>query len=509
MPRVAISTVSQIAADAGARVAREGGNAVDAAVATTLAAGVTSPSMTSLGGGGYATIWPPEGEPETIDGGFEMPGRGLDAARLGGGRIDVHMDYAGGTETTVGPGSVATPGVFALCAAASERHGRLPWKALVQPSYEHARDGFPLPKPSHDYLVHSHESVFGWNHDSFTALHDAEGRLLEPGARVEVPHLADSLLMIGEEGADAFYRGELARRVAEYMEREGGILTAADLAAYRAEVRPALEVDHSGWRIATNPPPAVGGVVLAAMLLLMDGRPRERWSAAEVDWLIRVQEAILLHRHDVLSRAEDMSGEAARLLRRAATGKLPHSTSAATVHTSAVDSDGLACSITISEGYGSGAIAPGTGIWLNNALGEIDLNPRGFHGSSLGHRLPSNMAPSAARSPDGAMLAIGSPGADRISTAILQGALNIIDLGLPLQAAVDHPRLHVKLADAGSMVRFEEGLPVEEVDVVSRCVGKRVMYFGAVEAALWRPGAGLEVAADGRRVGGTAVAGTP
>jgi gamma-glutamyltranspeptidase/glutathione hydrolase len=507
MPRVAIATVSQIAADAGARVVREGGNAVDAAVATTLAAAVTSPAMTSLGGGGYATIWPPDREPETIDGGFEMPGRGLDESRLGGGRIDVHIGYAGGTDTTVGPGSVATPGVFALCALASERHGRLPWKALVRPSYEHARDGFPLPRPSYNYLLHAHESIFGWNRDSFAALHDADGRLLEPGAPVEVPDLAASLRMIGEEGADTFYRGELARRVADYMEREGGVLTGTDLGAYRAEVRPALEVDHSGWSVATNPPPAVGGVVLAAMLLLMDGRPRESWSAAEVGRLIQVQKAVLLHRRDVLIQVEDMSGEVGRLLRRAAAGKPPKHTSASTVHTSAVDSDGWACSITISEGYGSGAIAPGTGVWLNNALGEIDLNPRGFHGSPPGYRLPSNMAPSAARSPDGAVLAIGSPGADRITTAILQGALNIMDLGLPLQAAVDHPRLHVKLTDEGSLVRFEEGLPVEELDVDSRCVGKRVMYFGAVEAASWHPVRGLEAAADARRVGGTVVTG--
>jgi gamma-glutamyltranspeptidase/glutathione hydrolase len=507
MPRVAIASVSQIAVDAGAQAVAEGGNAVDAAVATTLAAAVTSPAMTSLGGGGYATIWPPDGPPETIDGGFETPGRGLDPARLGGGRIDVHIGYAGGTDTTVGPGSVATPGVLALCALASERHGRLPWKALVQPSYEHARDGFPLPKPCHDYLVHAHDSVFGWNHDSFTALHDADGQLLEPGARIEVPDLADSLRLIGEQGADAFYRGELARRVADYMEREGGIVTADDLAAYRGRVRKALTIDHSGWRVATNPPPAVGGVVLAAMLLLMGGRPRERWSTREVERLIRVQEAVLLHRHDVLIRADDLTAEASALLRRADAGNLPGRMSASTVHTSAVSSDGLACSITISEGYGSGAIAPGTGIWLNNSLGELELNPRGFHQSPPGHRLPSNMAPSAARSPDGTVLAIGSPGADRITTAILQGTLNIIDLKLPLQAAVDHPRLHVKLTDEGSLVRFEEGLPVEELSVNSHCVGKRVMYFGAVEAAAFHPVAGLEAAADVRRVGGTAVAG--
>jgi gamma-glutamyltranspeptidase/glutathione hydrolase len=507
MPRVAIASVSQLAADAGARAALEGGNAVDAAVATTLVAAVTSPGMTSLGGGGYATVWPAGGDPETIDGGFEMPGRGLDESRFGGGRIDVHLGYAGGTDTTVGPGSVATPGVLALCAHASERYGRLPWGALVQPSYEHARDGFPLPKPCHDYLLYAHESIFGWNRDSFAALHDAEGGLLEPGTTVRVPDLAESLRMIADEGVDAFYRGRLARRLVEYMEREDGILTASDLEAYRAVVRPSVEVSHSGWRVATNPPPAVGGVVLAAMLSLMDGRPALEWNAEEVRWLIRVQESILYHRHRTLIRSEHLSDEASRLLEDAAARRLPTSTSASTVHTSAVDSDGLACSITISEGYGSGAIAPGTGIWLNNSLGENELNPAGYHRSPTGHRLPSNMAPTAARSTEGAILAIGSPGADRITTAILQGVLNIIDLGMSLQAAVDHPRLHVKLVDERSIVRFEEGLPVESLDVDSHCVGKRVMYFGAVEAALRDPESGLEVAADSRRAGGTAIAG--
>jgi gamma-glutamyltranspeptidase/glutathione hydrolase len=313
--------------------------------------------------------------------------------------------------------------------------------------------------------------------------------------------------MIADEGTDAFYRGELAARLVEYMAREGGIVTESDLAEYRAVVRPAIEVRHSGWRVATNPPPAVGGVVLAAMLLLMDGRPGVEWNAEEADWLIRVQEAVLLQRQHTLIRTEHLNEEASRLLDNAAHTRLPVLTSPSTVHTSAVDSDGLACSITISEGYGSGAIAPGTGIWLNNSLGETELNPRGYHRAPPGRRLPSNMAPSAARSPDGAVLAIGSPGADRITTAILQGMLNIIDLDMPLRAAIDHPRLHVTLADEGSIVRFEEGLPVEDLDVASQCVGKRVMYFGAVEAARWHPASGLEVAADSRRDGGTAIAG--
>jgi len=178
-----------------------------------------------------------------------------------------------------------------------------------------------------------------------------------------------------------------------------------------------------------------------------------------------------------------------------------------TVHTSAVDDSGLACAITVSFGYGSGVMPPGTGIVMNNCLGELELNPRGLHSLNPGTRLPSNMAPSAGRRPDGSVLAIGSPGASRITTAILQVLARFLYAGLSLPEAVAAPRLHVEAVNGALRVAYEEGLDVGALPHPSRHFDGISMYFGGVGAALWEPESGFTVAADPRRLGATAVSG--
>lgn len=501
MSPIAIATTSPIAAEAGVRTAELGGNAVDAALAAALVSTVTEPGVCALGAGAFVTVWAPNGEPVTVDGYVEMPGRGLPPERFGGGRRDVWLEYGGGVEMTVGPGSVATPGAVAALGEAA-CFGRLPWRELVEPAFEHARDGFPLPLASHRYLVYAHEAVFGWNTQSYRALHDATGRLLDPGEKVRVEGLAETLRLLADEGPNAFYRGELAERIADHVLEGGGILTSADLAAYRARLRPSLTVELDGWRVATNPPPAVGGAALAAMLLLMDDGPRGGWSPAEVARLVRAQRAVLRYRRRHLDVASELEAEARRLLELAVSGDARRvARAASTVHTSAADSDGLACAVTVSAGYGSGVMPPGTGVWLNNCLGELELNRPGFHGWPPGTRLPSNMAPSVARRGDGSVLAIGSPGADRITTAILQVLLNHLRLGMPLPEAVAHPRLHVEGSDGEERVAYETGMRVEAVDLPTRRFDEPDMYFGGVGAVRGTPGGGFELAADLRRVG--------
>ncbi|MDX1577476.1 MAG: gamma-glutamyltransferase, partial [Gemmatimonadota bacterium] len=437
MPRVAIASISQLAARAGARVADEGGNAVDAAVAAAVVSCVTAPGMCSLGGAGFAIVGGPGGPPEAIDAGFEMPGRGLPPSRFGGGRMDVHLEYGGGVDTNVGPGSVATPGALALFDRLADRYGLLHCSSLIRPAYEHARDGFPLPAAAHEYMTYAHEAIFGWNEDSFAALHDDEGRLLPAGAAIHVPHLAESLQRIASEGARVFYEGGLGRDIARYVEEHGGLLRPADLEAYRVVGRAPVVAEYRGWDVATNPPPAVGGVVLAAMLELLERGPAFAWSPEDAARLARVQASVLLRRAERLDASRDLDAEARALLEAASSGTLPDAGSSSTVHTSTVDDDGLACAITLSDGYGSGAMAPGTGIWLNTCLGEPELNPHGYHGWPPGQRLLSNMAPTLARRGD-AVLAIGSPGADRITTAVLQVLVNVLELGMTLEEAIDH-----------------------------------------------------------------------
>ena len=200
------------------------------------------------------------------------------------------------------------------------------------------------------------------------------------------------------------------------MARRGALINAADLSSYVASERTALLSTLRGWCVAANPPPSIGGPVLTAMLLMLARR-----GGHAPDDVIRIQREVLGYRRDHLDVSADLL-EAGRDLIRTLTEQnlaaVP--TSSSTAHVSVVDSDGTACAITASAGYGSGATVPGTGLVLNNCLGEPELNRLGLHALAPGTRLASNMAPTTARHRDGARLAVGSPGADRITTALMQ-----------------------------------------------------------------------------------------
>ncbi|MDP9189714.1 MAG: gamma-glutamyltransferase family protein, partial [Actinomycetota bacterium] len=270
---------------------------------------------------------------------------------------------------------------------------------------------------------------------------------------------------------------------------------------------PALTVDVDDWVYATVPPPGIGGPVLAAMLLLMGGRPRGDWTPDDRAHLARVQGAVLRHRATHLDVAGDRVSAGQRLLddvRRQGSAWLR--TSPSTVHVSCVDGEGMACAVTASSGYGSGVVTPGTGLMLNNCLGEPELNRPGLHAWRPGDRLPSNMAPTVGRRADGAVLAIGSPGADRITTALVQ-VLAALGGGVGLQEAVDAPRLHVRPVRGGGLEVDHEAdaelpLPTSGGEpLVAREMPPHSMYFGGVAAAMRHPDGTLEAAADPRRAG--------
>ncbi|WP_229051791.1 gamma-glutamyltransferase [Aeromicrobium sp. Leaf350] len=486
---VAVAAPSEAAADAGEQIALAGGNAVDAAVAATLVTMVNEVGIVSPSSGGFVTVQPGDGSaPQTVDGWMDMPGRS--AAALRGGTWDVDTAYGGGVTVTVGPGSVATHGSIAALGETHARWGSLPWAELVAPAIDVARSGFRLSAASRYYLEYVHASIFGWDPASHAVVHDPDGEVTT--SPVVVPDLAATFEIIAAEGPRAMHEGDLARAISADVLARGGILGPDDLAAYRPVVRPSLVARLGDWTFGTNPPPAVGGVCVAAMLRLLDGHPRaplgdHRWSEADVTHVVRVQRAVLAARLERLEVADDLAAEAAALLAQVDAGGIAALESGSTAHVSATDSAGTACSVTVSSGYSSGMIAAGTGIYLNNCLGEQELNPRGLHGLEPGTRLLSNMAPTVGRHADGTALAIGSPGADRITTAITQALAGFVNGGLGLQAAVNHPRVHVHRA----------GRPNEEVKVET----EPSMYFGGVAATLRRPDGHLVAAADPRRDG--------
>ena len=502
MSRVAVATTSQLAADAAREVADGGGNAVDCALAAALMTINTEPAVCALGGSGFVTIWRDGEDPVTIDGNVTVPGKGLAEDERGHGGAEVTLGYGGGVATVVGPGSVAVPGTLAAMEKAWKHYGSVPWRAIFEPTIRACRAGFPLPAACRYYLNYSGELIFDRSSDARSALRRDDGTLLDTGDTIIVPHLADSLESIAADGARVFYEGDIAHAIAAHCRAGEGALTLEDLRSYRAVRREPLITDIGDWHIASTPPPAVGGAMLAAMLLACAEPAIEKWDADSLLQLINAQRACLDYRQRHLDLADDVGEEAAKLVEAARSGHLlSRWTSASTVHTSVVDESGNGCAITASSGYGSGEMAPGTGIWLNNCLGEIELNRRGLDAGPPGVRLPSNMAPSVARR-DGAVLAVGSPGADRITTALQQFLINYLQVGMPLADAIASPRVHVDTSGDEIQLMAEPGLDLPEVDLPVTVFPEIVMYFGGVGAAVFDRESGFDVGADPRREGG-------
>lgn len=524
----AIAAPNPLAVRAGLDLVEAGGSAVDAAIAAMVVAMSTEPGVVSPLGGAYITVWPSNGEPEVVDGNVEMPGRTAERARFGGGLVEITTPYGGGTTLYAGVGSVATPGAFAGMGLAHERHGRATWREVLAPAVAVTRAGYPLGTAAASYLALTGQSLFGWDPDTDALLNHPDGSPRSAGEVIVDDNLSAALDRIGEYGADDLYRGALARSIAEDQANRGGLIGYDDLFNYRAVVRPALRLRAGHWDLATNPPPSIGGPVLSVMLREL--QRRGRWSVGD---LIEIQRAVLGHRRRTHDFSRDLEADGYDLLdeveRHGLVG-LPSSSS--TAHVSVVDDSGMACAITASAGYGSGATVPGTGLMLNNCLGEPELNRLGLHALAPGTRLASNMAPTVARSDEGEVLAIGSPGADRITTALLQVLGRHLfpsdeqgSEAVDLPSAIDAPRVHVSFsgdfpapAPAGASGSASEPDPVvqyEDDPQLAAAVAasglasvphpRRSMFFGGVGAAVRLTDGTLSAAADLRRESATGV----
>ncbi len=502
MSSVVVGAGSQIAADAGAAAVANGGNAIDAAVAASLVLMISEPGVCAPGSGGFITVRGPDETPVTIDANVAMPGAGADPDRFGAFTRQTTMEYGGGVTTIVGYESVGIPGGIAGLGAAWKARGSMPWSEVVAPAVDLARRGAPLSASSHLYLEFSHQDIFGWHPVSRAALHDESGSLYGIGSPIRVEGLVEGLTQLGECGAQDMYRGDLAAVIAEDLDQGGSLVTARDLREYTPIGRPSTPASVGRWNVFTNPPPSIGGVTLAAMLQLASNGSG---AFPAVEDLIRSQNDVLRYRRERLDSAENLEAATRALLDDLAEGGgLSWLSAPSTVHASAVGTDGSACSITMSAGYGSGVVAGRSGFWMNNSLGELELNRRGFHGLAVGTRLPSNMAPTIAIRDDGAVLAIGSPGADRITTALQQVLLGVIS-GRSLQEAVAAPRLHVETDEPLSTVAYEAGINIPD-GYQSRRFEVPHMFFGGVAGALMEPGKGLSGGGDQRRTGGIAIA---
>jgi gamma-glutamyltranspeptidase/glutathione hydrolase len=520
----AIAAGHPLTARAGARILEEGGNAVDACVAAAFAAWVAESPLTGPGAGGFALVAPADGSPPRLADFFvATPGLGL-AAPDGGEMHAIDVGFGGDSETTqvfrVGGASCAVPGTTAGLEALHRAHGSLPWREVVAPAAELARAGVELSRPQ----AHLHailDLILRHTAEGRRVYSRADGSRLQPGDVLRLPDLGDTLDLVAAEGAGALYSGELAAAIAATVAENGGRLTSEDLAAYEIVWREPVRVPYLGYEVVSNPPPSSGGILIAYGLALLEriGTAEVPGSAEALAALAGVMREQTRVRDDLFAAALHDGSLRERLLddraladavARIAGGEpgLPEPAPAGgTTHVSAVDAAGNAASLSSSTGSGSGVIVPGTGVHLNNMLGEYDL----LAGAPAepGHRLTSMMAPTVVRGPGGPRVVVGSAGSVRLRGAIMQVIVNVIGHGLDVAAAIDAPRVHVEDAH----VHCEGGFDAAELDRLESW-GHHVvrwrrhnLYFGGTNAVEVRADGTLAAAGDPRRGGAGLVVG--
>ncbi len=458
--------------EAAATVLAQGGNAYDAAVAAGFAAAVAEPLLTSLGGGGFLLAHTAAGESVVFDFFVDTPGRSRPSSAVEPHFEEVVVAFPGSDQTfNVGRGSVAVPGALAGYLHVHDRLGSLPLADVLAPALGLAVDGVVVTAMS-AYLVDLLWPILEQSPASL-AWFAPRGTPLREGDRLVNRDLADFLGRLGADRGHTFYRGALAEAIAADMAAGGGLVTEADLDGYRVVEREPLAVEYRGHPVLTNPPPSFGGSLVAVTLGLLEagGTLPERGSPAH---LIGLTESML--ETDRIRAAGGVDGWLAGH-RRSSQG---------TTHVSVADRDGNVAAMTTSNGEGSGYVVPGTGIMLNNMLGEDDLHPDGFHAAPPGERVASMMSPTVVLDPWGRpRLAVGSGGSKRIRTTIVQVVSAVVDHRLSVEDAVSSPRIHWD----GRVLQVEPGWPAESLAALRRRWPvnewvERNLYFGGAHAVV-------------------------
>jgi gamma-glutamyltranspeptidase / glutathione hydrolase len=499
----AIAAGHPLTAEAGAQMLADGGSAVDACLAAAFVSWVVESPLTGPGGGGFLLVHDAvDGRTRLLDFFVTVPGEGLRRGMVGEMET-VDVDFDSTIQAfRIGAASVAVPGTVVGLETAHRRFGTVPWPRLLEPAIELARAGFELTR-GQAYL-HAILDIILRHTEDGRAIYGPRGERLVAGDRLVMSDLADTLELLAATGAGAFHSGSLARAVSDYVRGQGGTLTREDLARYRPIWRRPLAADFVQHQVELNPPPSSGGVLIAYGLRLLDraGLGGGPGTAGAIARLVEVMREQTLARGRGFTRELFRGGLARRLCEdervEAAAGRLL----TGTTHISAVDAKGNAASLTASTGSGSGVVVPGTGIHLNNMLGEFDLIPAGAR-RRPGGRLTSMMAPSIALRDGRPRLVVGSAGSLRLRGAILQVIVNAIGHDLPVEEAIAAPRVHLD----EDHVHCEGGSDPAELDELERRGyeivrwRRRNLYFGGVAAVEVRPDGTLHAAGDPRRGG--------
>jgi gamma-glutamyltranspeptidase/glutathione hydrolase len=464
-----VASQSFIASQVGADVLWEGGNAVDAAVATAFALAVVHPTAGNIGGGGFLVLRLANGTTTTYDFRETAPALASPDMFLKDGKYDAEFHH--NSHVAVGvPGTVA--GLYAAWADMGSK--MIPWRRLVEPAVVLAREGFIVT----DGLARSLKSVLPrmQKYPASVAQFSRKGVPSEMGDILKQPDLADTLQRIAEEGPRGFYEGETAGLIAKEMKANGGLITEADLKGYVPKKRPAVTGTYRGYDVISMPPISSGGVALIEMLNVLEGYDLAKDGPRSAANIHRITESM---RRAFADRARYLGDPAfnpampiARLMSKEyATGlrktiredKASVSTpttfewpaeSDETTHLSVVDRglNAVSMTYTLEAGYGSKIVVPGAGFLLNNEMGDFNAGPgltdeKGLIGTEPnlaqpGKRMLSSMTPAILAKNGDLFMVIGSPGGRTIINTVLLTILNVVDFGMNIQDAVDFPRFH-------------------------------------------------------------------
>ena len=455
------------ASQAGVNIMKQGGNAIDAAVATGFALAVVYPNAGNLGGGGFMVIRDQEGQATTIDFREKAPRA---ATR------DMYLDSTG---TYVPRGYLASgvPGSVAGLLAAHERYGQLPRRLVMQPAIELAAEGFRL-SADQAARFNQHRETFLQYPATARYFTKADSTRFEEGDLFVQEDLAEVLRRIRVHGRDDFYSGKTARLIVEEMERGGGLITREDLMEYEVVERAPITATYRGYRLFSMPPPSSGGIALAQLLHAVEPYDLEQMgfnSSAAVHLMGEAMRRVYADRSKWLGDADyfpvpvDELVDPGYMRRRMAdfnpyrasvSDSMSHGQPVAyesreTTHYSVVDSAGMAVSVTttLNGGYGSKVVVDGAGFFMNNEMDDFSAKPGvpnmyGLVGSEAnaiepGKRMLSSMSPSIVEDPQGRLfMVIGTPGGSTIITTVFQVILNVIDHGMNIKEAVSAPRVH-------------------------------------------------------------------
>lgn len=463
-----ISAPEPEAVDAGAEILSAGGNAVDAAIACALVQGVVDPPMSGIGGWGTLQAYlPARGVHTCIDFYATAPAASTPDMWLGSLKGETRDGWGfivEGHRNEIGYEAIATPGSMKGFHEAQTLYGRLPWREVVQPAISYAKNAFPVRPHFHSFLTG--ESTQGraaprdkmrYSETSRRLYYREDGSAKPIGTLIQNAELADTLTQVAEQGADAFYQGEIAHAIDRDMKSNGGLLTLSDLQNYRTRKSSPIIGHYRGRKIASNPAPG-GGLVLIEMLQVLEHFDLASNGHNSPDYIRIVAEAMKRGARDKDQYIGDPEyidvpvsqfldrGYAAKIANEIAAGehfavpRLSGADTGHTTHVSVLDEEDNAVTMTHSLGMVSGVITPGLGFFYNGAMGVFDPRPGRAGSIAPGKRRYTSACPTIVIEDDRPTIVIGAPGAAHIANGVLQGIINAIDFKMSLQEAVSAPR---------------------------------------------------------------------